>query len=59
MDKPFPLFPFYFLPTQVTPSPEYPWLQAQVKFPGLLVHVALESQLSVPASHLSKSGKGE
>ncbi|XXY03810.1 hypothetical protein WMF26_33155 [Sorangium sp. So ce185] len=36
---------------QVTPSPSYPALQAQVKEPGVLVHAAFASQLSVPRAH--------
>ena len=39
------------LPMQVVPSPVYPWLHLQVKFSGVLKHVALESQLLV--AHLS------
>ena len=38
-------------PAQVVPFPLYPWLQAQVKLPGVLVQVALVSQLSVPSLH--------
>ena len=38
-------------PVQVTPSPLYPWLQAQMKLPIVLLHVALESQLFVPTTH--------
>ena len=34
----------------MTPFPVYPWLHVQVKLPGVLVHVALESQLLVVAS---------
>ena len=34
---------------QTTPLPVYPWLHVQVKLPGVLVHVALESQLLVVA----------
>src|SRR5215217_3577597 len=40
---------------QVTPSPSYPALQAQVKEPVVLVQVAFSSQLSVPAAHSSMS----
>ena len=29
------------------PFPVYPWLHVQVKLPGVLVHIALESQLLV------------
>ena len=35
------------VPSQVVPFPVYPWLHVQVKLPGVLVHVALESQLLV------------
>ena len=35
------------LPMQVVPSPVYPWLHVQVKFPGLLIHRAFGSQLLV------------
>ena len=42
---------------QVTPSPEYPALQAQVKDPIVLVHAAFASQLSVPRMHSSISVK--
>ena len=34
---------------QVVPFPVYPWLHVQVKYPGVLVHIALESQLLVVA----------
>ena len=40
-----------FLPLQLTPSPVNPGLQAQVKFPTVLVQTALVSQLSVPVAH--------
>ena len=43
------------LPVHVTPLPVYPWLQAQVKVPGVLVHAALVAQLSVPNVHSSLS----
>ena len=33
----------------------YPWLHVQVKLPGMLVHVALESQLLVVPVHSSIS----
>ncbi len=36
---------------QLTPSPLYPWLQVQVKLPGVLLHSALGSQLSVLVLH--------
>ena len=46
------------IPSQVVPFPVYPWLHVQVKLPGVLVHVALESQLLVVASaHSSISVK--
>ena len=35
----------------MTPFPVYPWLQVQVKLPGVLVQLALVSQLSVLAVH--------
>ena len=35
----------------MVPFPVYPWLHVQVKLPGVLVHIALESQLVVPSSH--------
>jgi hypothetical protein len=41
----------------VTPFPVYPWLQAQVKLPGVLAQTALVSQLSVPVAHSSISEK--
>ena len=43
------LFKLYhcIIPSQVVPFPVYPWLHVQVKLPGVLVHVALESQLLV------------
>ena len=41
----------------VTPSPVYPWLQVQVKPPGVLVQAALTSQLSAPIAHSSMSEK--
>ena len=44
-----------FIPLQLTPFPLYPWLQAQVKLPIVLVHIALESQLSVLIVHSSIS----
>ena len=44
------------LPTHATPSPVYPWLQVQVKPPGVLVQVALVLQLlSSGEAHSSKS----
>ena len=42
-------------PAQDTPSPLYPWLQAQLKLPGLLVQAALGEQLSAPVAHSSMS----
>ena len=43
-------------PVQVTPSPVYPVLQAQVNDPAVLVHAALVvSQLSAPVEHSSTS----
>ena len=43
------------LPMHMTPSPVYPWLQVQVKPPGVLVQVALVLQLaSVEHSSISK-----
>ena len=43
-----------YIPSQVVPFPVYPWLHVQVKLPGVLVHVALESQLLVVAlAHIS------
>ena len=36
-----------YIPPQVTPFPVYPWLHVQMKLPGVLVHVAFESQLLV------------
>ena len=42
-------------PVQFTPSPLYPWLQVQVKLPGVLVHSALASQLLPPVLHSSIS----
>ena len=35
------------VPVQVVPFPVYPWLHVQMKLPGVLVQLALESQLSV------------
>ena len=43
------------LPSQVAPFPAYPWLHVQVKLPGMLVHIALESQLLVVPIHSSIS----
>ena len=40
-----------YIPSQVVPFPVYPWLHVQVRLPGVLVHVALESQLLV--AHIS------
>ena len=45
-----------FLPVQDVPSPLYPALHVHVKLPaGVLVHIALVSQLSVPSVHSSSS----
>ena len=41
----------FYLPVQVNPLPVYPVLQAQVKDPSVLVHVALLWQLSVRRAH--------
>ena len=39
-------------PEQVTPLPEYPALQAQVKDPGVFVQVAVpDAQLEAPVVH--------
>ena len=46
-----------YLPMHVTPSPVYPWLQVQVKPPGVLVQAALVSQLSASAAHSLISNK--
>ncbi len=46
-----------YLPVQVTPSPEYPELQAQLKLPGEFVQAAFTSQLSGPSVHSSSSEK--
>ena len=35
----------------MTPSPVYPWLQVQVKLPGVLAQAALVAQLASPVSH--------
>ena len=44
------------LPIHVTPSPVYPWLQVQVKPPGVLVQAALVLHLlSAGEAHSSKS----
>ena len=40
-----------FLPVHVIPFPLKPELQVHVKLPGVLVHAALESQLSVNVEH--------
>ncbi len=42
-------------PVQVTPSPVKPVLHAQVKEPGVLVHVASEAQSSELSVHSSTS----
>ena len=42
---------YSYLPIQLTPFPVYPWLQVQVKLPGVLVQLALVSQLSVLSVH--------
>ena len=38
------------------PFPVYPVVHEQLKLPGILVHLALTSQLSVPIEHSSMSG---
>ena len=45
------------LPMHVTPSPVYPWLQVQVKPPGVLVQAALVLQLSASVTHSLISDK--
>ena len=46
------------IPSHVVPSPLYPWLHVQLKLPGVLVHVALESQSLVAAlAHSSISDR--
>ena len=46
----------FHLPMHMTPSPVYPWLQVQVKPPGVLVQAALVLQLLSPGeAHSSKS----
>ena len=40
-----------FLPVHVIPFPLKPELQVHVKLPGILVHAALESQLSINEEH--------
>jgi len=43
-------------PVQITPFPEYPELHAQVKLPGMFVHVAVPTaQLLDPVVHSSMS----
>ena len=44
-----------YIPRQTVPYSLYPWLHVQVKLPGVLVHVALESQLLVASAHSSIS----
>ena len=39
----------------MVPFPAYPWLHVQLKLPGVLVHVALESQSLVALAHSSMS----
>ena len=39
-----------YLLKQIIPFPAYPWLHVQVKLPGVLIQLALESQLLVVAS---------
>ena len=46
-----------YIPSQVIPFPVYPWLHVQMKLPGVLVHVASESQLLVALAHSLLSGK--
>ena len=53
----FPLLALRYIPVHITPLPVYPWLQVQVKLPGLLVQAALVSQLSVLVEHSSISEK--
>ena len=43
------------LPLHLSPLPVYPWLQVQVKLPGVLVQAALVSQLSLSVVHSSIS----
>jgi len=44
----------------VTPFPEYPVLQVQVKLPIVFAHVAIpDAQLSVPVAHSSISSYPE
>ena len=45
----------HHLPMHISPFPVYPWLQVQVKPPGVLVQAALRSQLSVSVLHSSIS----
>ncbi len=46
-------------PVQVTPSPVKPVLHAQVKEPGVLVHVASEAQSSELSVHSSTSARAK
>ena len=46
------------LPKQLIPSPVKPGLHAHVKLPGVLVHTAFVSQLSVSKAHSSSSSIG-
>ena len=48
-----------YLPMQVTPSPLYPALQAQVKLPSVLVQTAFGLQLCVPEVHSLMSGESK
>ena len=45
----------HYLPVHITPFPVYPWLQVQVKLPGVLVQAALVWQLTVSSLHSSIS----
>ena len=45
----------HIVPSQVVSFPVYPWLHVQVKLPGVLVHLALESQLLVAHSSISST----
>ena len=40
---------------QTVPSSVYPWLQVQVKLPGMLAQVASAAQLLIPVAHSSIS----
>jgi hypothetical protein len=45
----------YWSIAHVSPSPAYPLLHAHVNEPRVLLHVAVDAQLSVPAEHSSTS----